>query len=184
MNTPDEALTSGNADLADVEEVTDDTPEDPEEDAAEDEQDSGPDELDPAYAASRVLIERYGIAPRKARRMARAAIREAKPAILENERRKRAEQRAARRTENDSFGAMVVRQVKGLGRRAAEDADALPYLKQAADAVDEALDHAVTSLYRDNWSLAELAARLGMHKANVKRKWKLSDDMRGGNTPA
>jgi hypothetical protein len=78
-------------------------------------------------------------------------------------------QRAERVTENETYAAAVVRQIRSMGVRASADLDALQWLAGAADYARAALAVAVDGCRARGYSDTEIGMALGYDKPNARQ---------------
>lgn len=75
---------------------------------------------------------------------------------------RRRESRASSPLETPEVSAAAVRMVRALGKRAAEDPAALPYLASLRDVLDEQLLRAITGCRAADWSWSMIGRELGV----------------------
>jgi DNA-directed RNA polymerase specialized sigma24 family protein len=80
-------------------------------------------------------------------------------------------QRAERVTENETYAAAVVRQIRSMGVRASADLDALQWLAGAADYARAALAVAVDGCRARGYSDGEIGAALGITRQAVGQRF-------------
>jgi hypothetical protein len=80
-------------------------------------------------------------------------------------------QRAERVTENETYAAAVVRQIRSMGKRASDDLDALQWLAGAADYARTALAVAVDGCRARGYSDGEIGAALGITRQVVGQRF-------------
>ncbi len=80
-------------------------------------------------------------------------------------------QKSERVTENDTYAASVVRQIRGMGVRASDDLDALQWLAGAAGYARDALAMAVDGCRARGYSDAEIGAALGITRQAVWKRF-------------
>lgn len=80
--------------------------------------------------------------------------------------------------ENEEYAAFVRRSIRGLGRRAGGDVEALVLLAGLSDEIEAALRTAVTTLHDGEgivggvgFSYGEIASRLGVTRQAVQKRW-------------
>ena len=88
-----------------------------------------------------------------------------------SDRCRRRGQRSERITENDTYAASVVRQIKSMGRRASTDLEALQWLAGAASYARVALVMAVDGCRAQGYSDAEIGAALGITRQAVWKRF-------------
>jgi hypothetical protein len=89
-------------------------------------------------------------------------------------------QRAERITENDTYAASVVRQIRSMGRRACADLEALQWLAGAADYARTALAMAVDGCRAQGYSDGEIGAALGITRQGVGQRFGRKRDVHTG----
>jgi DNA-directed RNA polymerase specialized sigma24 family protein len=89
-------------------------------------------------------------------------------------------QRAERVTENSSYAASVVRQIRRMGVRASADLEALKWLAGAADHARTALAMAVDGCRAGGYSDGEIGAALGITRQAVGQRFGRKRDVHTG----
>jgi hypothetical protein len=88
--------------------------------------------------------------------------------------------RAERVTENETYAAAVVRQIRSMGVRASADLDALQWLAGAADYARAALAVAVDGCRARGYSDGEIGAALGITRQAVGQRFGRKRDVHIG----
>jgi hypothetical protein len=88
-----------------------------------------------------------------------------------SDRCRRRGQRAERVTENETYAAAVVRQIRSMGRRASADLEALSWLAGAVDYARDALAMAVAGARAVGYSDGEIGAALGITRQAVGQRF-------------
>ena len=89
-------------------------------------------------------------------------------------------QKAERVTENGTYAAAVVRQIRSMGVRASADLDALRWLAGAADCARAALAMAVDGCRARGYSDGEIGAALGISRQAVGQRFGRKQDVHAG----
>jgi hypothetical protein len=89
-------------------------------------------------------------------------------------------QRSERVTENGTYAAAVVRQIRSMGVRASTDLDALRWLAGAADCARTALAVAVDGCRARGYSDGEIGAALGISRQAVGQRFGRKRDVHAG----
>jgi DNA-directed RNA polymerase specialized sigma24 family protein len=85
--------------------------------------------------------------------------------------------RARRRVESDEFLAFTGRIIAAFGRRVGEgDIEAVAGLARLRDELDLALAQAVRDLHARGVSYAEIGARLGVSRQNIRQRFRTRKD--------
>ena len=89
-------------------------------------------------------------------------------------------QRAERVTENGSYAASVVRQIRSMGKRASVDLEALEWLAGAVDYARGALAMAVDGCRAQGYSDGQIGAALGITRQAVGQRFGRKRDVHAG----
>jgi hypothetical protein len=73
--------------------------------------------------------------------------------------------------ENREYASFAIRVVGALGRRAAQDPDALPELRNVGDQVEYRMKAAIRELRSEGYSWADVGHRLGMTRQAAQQRY-------------
>lgn len=99
--------------------------------------------------------------------------------VLAEEADKRRERRAGRVVETPEMAAGAVRVVRALGKRAADDVDALPELAKLQTVVREELARAAAGAVAAGWSWADVGRVLGITRQVAHKRFSAALDGQG-----